>query len=171
MVEHLLARSAPVQIHALTRNPASPAAQALEARGVKVVRGDLSNPSSLPAALTGVERAFLVTDFRKDGCEAETKQGTAFVDAAAAAGVSHICFTSVGNAEGPVPHFLSKEKVEQHLKATNGIPSWTILRPYAFMDNLNPKGGLLNSLVLGVFGAVLEGRGVQWISCDDIGEW
>ncbi|CAG7852465.1 SubName: Full=Uncharacterized protein {ECO:0000313/EMBL:CCA74952.1} [Serendipita indica DSM 11827] len=50
---------------AVTRNPESDAAKALAAKGVQVVKGDLSEPASIEAALSGAYGVFGVTDYYK----------------------------------------------------------------------------------------------------------
>lgn len=50
-------------VRGLTRNPSSPAAHALKARGVDVVAADLDDVSSLLAAFEGAHTVFSVTDF------------------------------------------------------------------------------------------------------------
>ncbi|KZO91579.1 NmrA family protein [Calocera viscosa TUFC12733] len=160
-----------VAIRAITRNTTSPNAQALQTRGVQVVKADMFDGPSLTAALTGCDRAFLVTQFDgPKGTAGETESGNLFVDSARAAGVKHIVFSSVGNAESKtgVPHFESKRAVEEHLFAS-GIPSWTILRPVAFMDNLPPEGGIKRAMGLGVFGSLLGGKSLKLIAVQDIG--
>jgi uncharacterized protein YbjT (DUF2867 family) len=67
---------------------------------------------SLRKALSGVERAFLVTDAMA-GEEKEKEQGMGFVDVAKEQGVKHLVFTSVCSADTAltVPHFRSKFEV------------------------------------------------------------
>jgi uncharacterized protein YbjT (DUF2867 family) len=77
----------------------------------------------------------------------EERQGKAMVDTALANKVSHFVYTSVdrgGDAKSAaaatyVPHFASKHAVEQHLfaKAKGSNMLYTVLRPAAFMDNLD----------------------------------
>jgi nucleoside-diphosphate-sugar epimerase len=78
----------------------------------------------------------------------EEEQGKAVVDAALAHNVAHLVYTSVdrgGDAKSyetptKVPHFISKHNIEHHLvdRSAGSDLSWTILRPVAFMDNLQP---------------------------------
>ncbi|KAM0332204.1 hypothetical protein ACHAQA_002479 [Verticillium albo-atrum] len=51
------------QVRALTRNPSSPKAQALAARGAEVVHADLDNPGTFSAAFEGAHAIFLVSDY------------------------------------------------------------------------------------------------------------
>lgn len=76
-----------LSIRALTRNPSSSSAKALEKKGVQPYRGDLLDRQSLVKALAGVDYAYLVTDFRgPEDIEGELKQGKQFIDAAKEAG-------------------------------------------------------------------------------------
>jgi len=129
------------RVRALVRNPAKPAAQELAAAGAELVRADLTDPSSLSAALDGVGRVFAMTTFAGDrGVEGEIADGRRLADAAAQAGVGHLVYSSVGGAERHtgVPHFESKRRVEEHIEAL-GLPH-TFLRPVFFMDNLTAAG-------------------------------
>jgi len=165
-----LLKSSGLTIRVLTRSPTGEKAAALKARGVEIVQGDMFDEASIKAALVGVDRAFLVTDYQLKGVEGETESGVTFVDCAAAAGVKHLVFSSVASAEtgSGIPHFESKYKVEQHLTAS-AIPSWTILRPVAFMDNFPPAGGAQRMITLGLFDAALQGKSLQLVAVQDIG--
>jgi len=165
-----LLKSDAVTVRILTRNTDSLKAQSLKSKGVELVKGDMFDESSIKTALTGVDRAFLVTDYQVKGVEGETQSGNLFVDVAAAAGVKHLVFSSVGDAETNtgVPHFESKYKVEQHLTAS-AIPSWTILRPVAFMENFPTESGVQRMMTLGMFDAALQGKSIKLVSVQDIG--
>jgi len=124
------------KVRALVRDPSKPQAVALAAAGAQIVQGDYDDRASLEAALAGVYGAFSVqTPFAAWGTEGETRQGNAIADAALAAGVRHLVYSSVGgaNRNTGIPHFESKWQVEQHI-AGLGIPA-TILRPVFFMEN------------------------------------
>lgn len=125
----------PITVRALTRDPRSPAARALAARGVKVVRGDLEDVGGLADAMAGVDAVFSVQDFMAAGVEGEVRQGRNIVEAARRAEVAHLVYSSVGGAEreSGVPHFESKGRVEEAVRAS-GL-AWTILRPVFFMEN------------------------------------
>jgi uncharacterized protein YbjT (DUF2867 family) len=127
-------------IRAITRDPSKPAAKALSARGVSVVSADLSSPSSLAAALDGAHTVFLVTNYWESMSAAvEVSQGKAVADAAKAAGVKHLIFSSlinIRNASGGklvnVPHFDGKADVEEYIKEI-GVPA-TFVQPGMFFD-------------------------------------
>jgi uncharacterized protein YbjT (DUF2867 family) len=125
--------SAGKKVRVLTRDPMK--AAVLNGLGAEVAAGDLLDRASLDTALKGVRRMFLVTTPYEAGTDIETQQGIQAVEAAKAAGIEHIVYSSVGSAhrDTGIPHFESKWKVEQHIRRL-GIPA-TILRPVFFMDN------------------------------------
>jgi uncharacterized protein YbjT (DUF2867 family) len=100
----------------ITRNPDSASAKKLVNQGAQAIKADLFDKESLRQALTGVDRAFLVTDAMV-GEEKEIQQGKIFIDVAKEVGVKHIVFTSVSAADtaNTVPHFRSKYQVRLHL--------------------------------------------------------
>ena len=81
-----------------------------------VREGDMRRPETLPAALEGVRRAFLVTPLGPD----ETDCGHAFLDAADAAGVQKIVYVAIMNIEAmaAIPHFATKLPIRERLLAS-----------------------------------------------------
>jgi len=102
------------------------------------------------------------------GFEGEIKQGKLFAEAAKAAEVEHFVYSSVGAAHRGMgqKHFDSKWVVEQYL-AEIDLPH-SILRPVAFMDNLNWLRAEISNGSLKSFGTAPE-KGTQLIAVDDIG--
>jgi uncharacterized protein YbjT (DUF2867 family) len=133
-VRALLGANAPVR--ALARRSDSDAARALTELGADLVAADLDDPEGLRAAFTGVDGVFAMTtpgyELRID---LEVTHGHAIADAAAAASVPHVVYSSVGGAERHtgIPHFDSKRDIEEYLVA-QGL-STTFVRPVFFMDN------------------------------------
>ena len=128
-------------VKALTRDPDKPAAQALMTLGVSVVKGDIDEPRLLLDAMHGVDGVFSVqTPYGPGGVNHETRAGIAVAEAAKAAGVAHLVYSSVGGAERGtgIPHFESKYLVEQHIRKA-GLHA-TILRPVFFMENFAQAG-------------------------------
>lgn len=183
-------------ILALTRNASSPSATRLLSKAphgnLKLVQGNLDDVPAVFEAAKGAipdgEAIWGVYSVQvslgpRVSTEGETAQGTALIDAAVAHGVQHFVYSSVerGGDEAswetatPVPHFQSKYRVEQHLKAATaeGEPGagmgWTILRPVAFMDNLG------TGFATKVFVAALKNylgerdKSLQWVAVADIG--
>lgn len=90
MAQLLLQHPTNYSVRAVTRDPSSRAARAIEAQGAEVIKADLTVPSSLPPAFEGCWGVFGVTNFYdsniKDDPSSEEQQGKNLVDAAAAAG-------------------------------------------------------------------------------------
>ncbi|KAF2733024.1 NmrA family protein-like protein [Polyplosphaeria fusca] len=178
---------------AVTRNPTSPSALALQKKHptIHLVRGDLNaipalfstaksllTTSSLPPKIWGV---YSVQISQGPGASPATEvaQGTALIDESIKEGVQHFVYSSVdrgGNAksfdtETPVPHFQSKFQIERHLREKAGakgeVMGWTILRPVAFMDNLNT--GFTTKVFLAALRDAMGGKALQWVSVEDIG--
>ena len=126
-----------VKVRAMTRKPDGEAAQALRKLGAEVVAGDFDDEASLKNALKGAWGAFSVQNTWEVGVEREEDQGKRFTKIAKDAGIRHFVYTSVGSAhrETGIPHFENKWRIEQTVKAV-GFPSWTVIRPVFFMENL-----------------------------------
>ena len=123
------------RVKALTRKPDSDAARRLASAGADVVTGDLGDATSVLKAASDVDTMFLMGNSYEAGTEEETRQGIIAADAAKAAGVGHLIYSSVADANKKtgIPHFESKYLVEKHV-AGLGIP-YTISAPVAFMEN------------------------------------
>ncbi|MGQ0840964.1 NmrA/HSCARG family protein [Actinokineospora sp.] len=165
----LLARGR--RVRALVRDPLAPAAQELAMAGAALVRGDFDDRHSLRAAMAGVRGVFSVQNFMSPaGLGGEVRQGRAVAEAAAATGVQHVVYSSVGGADrhSGVPHFDSKRAVERTLAALR-VPT-TVLRPTFFMDNFAAHGPAVEDGELVVRLALKPDTRVQLIATADIGE-
>jgi uncharacterized protein YbjT (DUF2867 family) len=160
---HLVAalQAAGVPFRAMARTPA-------DARlDCPVVPGDFDDPASLAAAFAGADQLFLNTGGAQpvDGPQPMIGQQIAAIDAAKAAGISHVVKVSVWRA---APGRLLAEGahgvIERHL-AASGIRA-TVLQPNAFLQNLVTGAGAFNAdgHLVGAYG---EGR-VSYIDCADI---
>ncbi|GII78094.1 hypothetical protein Sru01_30760 [Sphaerisporangium rufum] len=146
VARRLLAAGRPVRV--LVRDPDAPAAKALRVLGAQPVAGDLDDPASLRAAARGCHGVFSVQpcDLADPRPALEVRRGRNVADAAKAAGVAHLVYTSVaaaGRGSG-VAHFDSKAEIEAYIHAI-GLPA-TVLRPVFFMENWlymlpEPRGG------------------------------
>jgi uncharacterized protein YbjT (DUF2867 family) len=165
VARHLL--GAGWHIRALSRDPAKPAAQALAAAGAEVVQGDLDDGASIARALAGAYGLFSVQNPQEHGPEVEIRQGIALADAAQAAGVRHLVYSSGGGAErsSGLPHMESKWAVEQHIRGLS-LPT-TILRPVFFMENLQWNRQQIEAGTLSL--ALRPTTRLQMIAADDIG--
>jgi uncharacterized protein YbjT (DUF2867 family) len=156
-------------VKALTRKPDGDAAQRLASIGADVVAGDLGEAASMVRAARDVDTMFLMGNSYEAGLEAETSQGIIAADAAKAAGVGHLIYSSVADADRKtgIPHFESKYLVEQHI-AGLGTP-YTISAPVAFMENIVAPWSI-GALRQGTYAFALPPRRVlQLIASADIG--
>ena len=130
------------KVRGMTRSADSSTAEKLRQRGVEVVAGDFIDQNSLVRTASGVDTIFTMTTPFEEGVEAETVQGIAITNAAKEAGVGHLIYSSVANADKAtgIPHFDSKYEVEKHI-ASSGV-SYTIIAPVYFMENLTTPWSL-----------------------------
>ncbi|KAJ4258239.1 hypothetical protein NW762_008388 [Fusarium torreyae] len=174
---------------AVTRNKESAGAKRLAAKSsnIKLIEGDLD---SIPALFKAAKQAagaiplwgvYSVQLSMGKGVtlEGEVRQGKGLIDESIKAGVKHFVYSSVdrGGDEKSwshatvVPHFKTKYEIEHHLREStaNGKSSmgWTILRPTAFMENLEP--GFATKVFLTMIRDALKDKPLQWTATEDIG--
>ncbi|MFI0975667.1 NmrA family NAD(P)-binding protein [Streptomyces sp. NPDC021093] len=131
------------------------------------VVGDLDEPASVAAALTGADRLLLNSGgaLPVAGQQPMVRQQIAAVDAARAAGVAQVVKVS---AWRPAPHaklsVRAHWEIEQYLKASG--PGWATLQPTGYMQNFfTGQGGFSHDTTLtGPYGT---GR-VSYIDAYDI---
>ncbi|NGN64138.1 NmrA/HSCARG family protein [Streptomyces sp. A7024] len=131
---HLLAGG--WRVRALVRDETAPAAAQLASAGAELVRGNLDDRASLDEAMRGAYGVYSVQSDNPD----EITQGTNVADAAKAAGVRHLVYSSVGGMEQQNRFYvergwgaIDKWRIEQHIHEL-GVPA-TILRPAGFMED------------------------------------
>jgi uncharacterized protein YbjT (DUF2867 family) len=166
VIDELLARGHEVRVTA--RAPEAPAARALASRGARIVRADLDDPASLRTAARGTDVVFAAGSPHQAGPAGETRHGVNMAEAAAAAGVGHLVFSSGAGANQPtgVPVLDAKHAVERRIREL-GIPH-TILAPVYFMENaFNPWNAA--ALAAKRFPLALPpDRSLQQIAIDDL---
>ncbi|KAG8672728.1 hypothetical protein FPOAC2_06131 [Fusarium poae] len=190
VINALLAKSSSdFLLLAVTRNKESASAKNLIAKSsnIKLVQGDLD---SIPALFQAAKRAagtvpiwgvYSVQLSMGKGVtlEGEIRQGKGLIDESIKTGISHFVYSSVdrGGDEKSwadatvVPHFKTKYEVEHYLRdSTNNAKSsmnWTILRPTAFMENLEPV--FATKVFLTMIRDTLKDKPLQWVATEDIG--
>lgn len=137
------------------------------------MRVEIGDAASLSAALRGVDAFFFMTTpegHTLSAIEGETRQGIALVDAAVAAAVPHVVFSSVGGAErdSGIPHFESKRRVEEHLQQS-GLRA-TLVRPVAFMDNFTFMGPSVENGEIVLRMPLPDDIPLQMVAVRDIGQ-
>ena len=158
------------KVRALTRDLDKPAAQEVASLGAELIPGDMDNRAELDAAFQGVYGVFSVQNYwlPNVGFEGEIRQGKNVTDAAKAAGVQHLVYSSVGSAHRGMgqKHFDSKWQIEQYIHSL-GVP-YTILRPVFFMENHNwSRAYILNGTFTGM--GLRPEKEIQSIAVEDIG--
>ena len=157
VVQRLADRGA--QVRAFARDAAKLKAPA----NVAPVQGDMTDVTSVRAALKGVDTLFLINAVVPD----ETTQALMTLDLAREAGIQRIVYFSVFNSAlfGDVPHFAGKHLVERVIDA-QAIPA-TVLRPAYFMQN---DLGFRDALKAGIYPWPLGGAGVAMVDLRDIAD-
>ncbi|MEV5705927.1 NmrA family NAD(P)-binding protein [Actinoallomurus sp. NPDC052274] len=169
----LLAGGWPVR--ALVRDPDAPAAAELAAAGARLMRGDLDEPASLRPAFDGAAAVFGVppVTFGPAGPETdlEVARGRALIDAAAAAGIEQVVFSTVASASAASRVPEGKALIEEYLRDRIALP--TVLRPVRFMTNYLGVGGLgIEGISDGVHRHLFSPHGpMQIIALEDIAEF
>ncbi len=167
VARHLLGRGH--HVRGLARNPENPKLGEIRSLGAEVVVGAFDDSAAIERAARGVDAMFLMGTSFEGGPEAETRQGTAAVDAAKRAGVPWLVYSSVGDADRRtgIPHFDSKYAVEEHLRRS-GV-AYAVDAPTSFMENfLQPFS--VSGLKQGTTGAgTSPDRPIQMVALDDLG--
>ena len=138
---------------AITRDPAKDKARAIAAKGGEVVQADLDDVESLKKAFAGAYGVYAVTNFWEHfSGEKEKAQAKNVADAARAAGVSHVIWSTLEDTRNlmkaddkrmpmlqekyRVPHFDAKAEANAYFK---GLPT-TFLVTSFYWDNLYSFG-------------------------------
>jgi uncharacterized protein YbjT (DUF2867 family) len=156
-------------LRALTRKPDGPAATHLAGQGVTVVEGNLDDPAALVRALKGVWGVLSVQNALEAGVEKEEEQGKRLATLAHEAGVHHFVYASAASAHRAtgIPHFESKWRIEQVIRSL-GFPSYVILRPAFFMENLLSPWFLKGDAI---YLAMRPDTVLQMIAVEDVGRY
>ena len=160
---HLLAGG--WHVRALVRDDTTPAAAALAA--AELVLGDLNDRASCDAA-RGAYGVYSV----QSANDKEIAQGKNIADAATAADVRHLVYSSVGGADSQNRFYveqgwgpIDKWQIEEHIRDL-GVPA-TILRPAGFMEDFTSPARFFQNGSLNV--PWHDDLGMQLIAIDDIG--
>jgi len=146
---------------AITRDVSSEKAKALAALGAEVVAANVDDPASLARAFAGAYGAYCVTFFWDHfSTDKEMAQAKAMADAAKAAGIKHVVWSSLEDTRRwvpvtdnrmptlqgkyKVPHFDAKGESDRFFR-DSGVPA-TILLTSFYWDNfiafgMGPKKG------------------------------
>jgi len=160
VLDDLLARIPATEITAVARTPGK-----ATGLGVEVRHGDYDDPASLRAAFAGSDVLLFVS-----GSDVtpgvRVRQHGKVVDAAKAAGVGRVVYTSAVHAQDG-PGFLADHGVTENLLRDSGLPH-TLLRNTFYSEALvNP--GLVGVVAAGELRAADEGKPVNFATIRDMG--
>jgi len=129
VIDQLLERIPAGQIAALVRSPDK--AADLAARGVVVRHADYDKPETLRTALAGVERLLLISSSEVGR---RVAQHQAAIDAARAAGVGLVAYTSVLRADTSPLKLAEEHYATEQALAASGLP-YLLLRNGWYTEN------------------------------------
>jgi NAD(P)H dehydrogenase (quinone) len=151
VLEGLLKTVPPDELVAVARSPEKTARFA--SRGVKVRRGDYSAPETLAPALAGVKRLLLISGM---DLGRRVEQHRAAIEAAKAAGVELIAYTSLLRADTSTLPIAEEHRATEKLIRDSGVP-YVLLRDGWYIENYAER--LNMPLKYGAFlGAACDGR-------------
>lgn len=162
VAERLLLTAPPQQLRFTSRRPQH--LQDLASRGAQVRAADFDDVESLVDAFQNVQKALIIS---ADGPnDVRIRQHRAAVDAAVAAGVRHIVYTSFVNPspDSLFPFAVAHADTERYIRAS-GL-NYTILRNSQYIENL--ANGLADSIHTGVLAQPGAHGKVAYISRCDI---
>jgi NAD(P)H dehydrogenase (quinone) len=138
VADNLLERIPADEIVLITRHPE--ALRDLADRGLAVRYGDFDDPASLPDAFAGGDRALLISTL---SVGRRTEQHRAAIQAAAAAGVRHLVYTSFPNPvpTHPVGPVATEHGETEQLLHDSGL-DWTVLRNATYAEMQVVPGAL-----------------------------
>jgi uncharacterized protein YbjT (DUF2867 family) len=170
----------------VVRDPNSDKAKDLKKLGAEVLPGDVDDPASIKSAFQGAYGAFCVTFFWAHfSVEKEQAQAKSMADAAKAAGLKHVVWSTLEdtrkwvplssnqmptiNGKYKVPHFDGKGEADEFFKST-GVPTTFLLTAF-YYDNFiffgsGPKKDANGKLVLNL---PMGDKKLPMIAAEDIG--
>ena len=180
-------KGGPFAARGVTRKPDSDKAKALSAAGVEVVSGDADDVKSLERAFAGAHGVFCLTNFWEHfSAEREVAQARNMAQAAKAAGVGHVIWSTLEDTRKwvplsdnrmptlggkyKVPHFDGKGEADQVFRDA-GVPTTFLLTSF-YWDNFihfgsGPKRGPDGTLALTF---PMGDRKLPAIAVEDIGK-
>jgi NAD(P)H dehydrogenase (quinone) len=161
VAELLLAADGSLPVVLVTRTPSAVAHLA----AATVRRGDFDDDASLASAFAGADGGVLLL-VSTDALGRRVDQHRRAIEAAVAAGISHVVYTSLSN---PVPGNPVQVVTDAHRRTEEALvslaPRWTILRNATYADALLP---LWRAAALDGRLVTSQGSGrTAWIARDD----
>jgi NAD(P)H dehydrogenase (quinone) len=138
VAEELLERMPPSDLVLVTRHPEAIAD--LGSRGAAIRHGDFDDPDSLVRAFEGGERMLLISTL---AVGRRVPQHRAAIEAASAAGIRHLVYTSFPKpvADHPVGPIAIEHGETEAILHVSGL-DWTVLRNATYAELQVPPGAL-----------------------------
>jgi len=126
--------------------------------------GDLDRPQTVEAALTGVERVFLLTRQSTRQCDQEHN----VIDAAVRSGARHLVKLSVFRADDRSPLRIARQHRETERALEQSGLAYTIVRPVFLMQNLirMVRNGAIHTAAGDGRVAMIDARDVAAVTVD-----
>ena len=151
VLDELLRQADPGNIVALARDPSALSDYAV--KGIEVRQADYDDAAGLEAALSGVDRVLLISGNAVG--ERERQHGNV-LDAAKAAGVSYLAYTSILNAQASKLALAGEHAATEKLLEKSGL-NHDLLRMPWYSENYT--GALAPAIEHGaIYGATGEGK-------------
>jgi NAD(P)H dehydrogenase (quinone) len=163
VVEQLLARVPAAQVGVSVRDPVK--ARHLEERGVRVRRGDFTDPASLAAAFEGASQILLVSAGTTG--EGAVRQHRTAIEAAVAAGAGRILYTSHMGADPTSPFAPMPDHAATETLLRDCGVAFTALRNGFYASTVDLLLGPSGALATGEL-AVPEDGPVAWTTHADL---
>ena len=168
LVRHALARTAPSNLVAITRNPAK--LEEWAKQGVETRAGDFAQAAGLADAFRGIDRLVIIptTDLTPG---VRIGQHAAAIDAAVQAGVKHVIYISAVSPRPDPDNVLLESHYQTEQKLMGSGLKWTLLRMGVYMESLGDaakrardgkitladlEGGVFTITNGGIFGSMLS---------------
>lgn len=161
-VEALLGRS---DLHVIAASRTTAKLADLQAKGAELRAVDFDDAASLKSAFAGVERVLIVSTDALDRPGRRLEQHVRAIDAAIAAGVKHVVYTSLTRAEPGSTCLIAPDHIgtEQHL-LKSGI-GHTVLRNALYADNF--LGTLPGAVKSGQLYSATQGGKAAYVTRSD----
>lgn len=134
----------------------------LAARGVEVRKSDFDDPASLVAAFAGVDRLLLIST---DALDRRTTQQKNAVASAVQAGVKHVLYTSISNAQSGIPPVIADSHYATEQALAESSLDWTVLRNNIYTDMF--LGTLPRAVASGQLVAATGTGGAGYVTRED----
>ncbi|MDH6436875.1 NAD(P)H dehydrogenase (quinone) [Streptomyces sp. SAI-144] len=165
VIDQLLARRPADRVVAAVRNPNG--AVDLAARGVHVRLGDYDDPATLRTAFKGADRLLLISSPELEPYR-RARQHQAAIDAARAAGVGSIAYTSFLGADTQADGVTAAHHSTERTLLASGLPHTLLRHPFYSEAFLNP--GLHAAVASGELADGTGGRGINTAFRSDLAE-